>query len=135
MRRTSKVNADSPLMAPPITSSPSPFSTGLDSPVSIAWLTVVRPSTMTPSVGTFSPGLTSTRSPAARSLTATSSVEPSARTRWASDGISRTSSSSAREAPITDFISIQCPSSMMSIRVTSSQKNTCPGTPKTTAEL
>ena len=34
---------------------------------------------------------------------------------------------------MTDFISIQCPSSMMSISVTSSQKNTLPVRPKTTA--
>ncbi len=55
--------------------------------------------------------------------------------RWASEGMSRASSSRAREAPITERISIQWPSSMMSIRVASSQKKTIPGRPKPTAAL
>ena len=49
--------------------------------------------------------------------------------------MSLASSSRALEAPITDFISIQCPSSMMSTRVASSQKNILPVRPKTTALL
>src|SRR2546426_16614 len=107
-----------------MTPSPSPFSTSWDSPVSIAWLTLVRPATTSPSVGIFSPGLTSTRSPGRRASSGTSSMEPSARRRCASAGRSRTSWSRAREAPSTERISIQCPSSMMSMSVAVSQKNT-----------
>jgi len=36
---------------------------------------------------------------------------------------------------MTDFISIQCPSSMMSMREASSQKNILPARPNTTALL
>src|SRR5439155_898249 len=43
--------------------------------------------------------------------------------------------SRAREAPSTERISIQWPSSMMSISVAVSQKNTLPGSPKTTSAL
>src|SRR2546422_4214532 len=46
-----------------------------------------------------------------------------------------TSWSRAREAPSTERISIQCPSSMMSMSVAVSQKNTLPGRPKTTSAL
>ena len=60
---------------------------------------------------------------------------PSGISLWASEGISRASSSSAFEAPITDFISIQCPTSITSMRVTSSQKNGIPSSPNTTAAL
>src|SRR5712692_5643123 len=63
--------AASPLTAPPITASPSPRSTGWLSPVSSAWLTVVRPSTTTPSVGIRSPGFTITLSPRVSVLTGT----------------------------------------------------------------
>ena len=47
-------------------------------------------------------------------------------TMCASDGMIFTSSSSARDAPMTERISIQCPSSMMSISVASSQKKVIP---------
>ncbi len=49
--------------------------------------------------------------------------------------MSLTKVSSAREAPITERISTQWPSNMMSISVASSQKNTSPSTPRTTAML
>ena len=52
-----------------------------------------------------------------------------------SEGMILASSSRAQEAPITERISIQWPRSMMSIRVTSSQKKNLPGRPTTTAEL
>jgi hypothetical protein len=48
-------------------------------------------------------------------------------------GSSSTSALSAPDAPITDFISIQWPSSMMSIKVASSQNSTFPCRPSTTA--
>src|SRR5699024_12770672 len=53
----------------------------------------------------------------------------------ASLGISFTSSSSALDAPITERISIQWPSSIMSINVASSQKKSIPSNPKTVNEL
>ena len=106
---------------------------GSDSPVSMASFTLEAPPVTSPSTGIFSPGRTRTASPTASSLTGTSTV-PSPETRWASDGMIRTSASSAREAPITERISIQWPSSMMSIRVASSQKKPMPGaSPSATA--
>ncbi len=131
---TSMVMAPSPLTEPPTASSPSVFSTGSTSPVSMDSSTLVRPSTITPSMGTLSPGRTRTRSPFRMSVTDTSSVSPFSVTREAVSGISLTRASSAPDAPMTDRISIQWPSSMTSIRVASSQKKTRPSTPKTTAD-
>ena len=51
------------LTVAPTTSSPGCFSTGTDSPVSSDWSTALAPSSTTPSVATFSPGLTTKRSP------------------------------------------------------------------------
>ena len=50
-------------MVAPMTSSPGPLSTGIDSPVSIDWSRLEAPSVTMPSTGTFSPGRTRTRSP------------------------------------------------------------------------
>ena len=69
--RTSR--APEVLIVPPVTSSPTPTSTGTDSPVSRASSTALAPSTTTPSTAIFSPGRTAMRSPAARSSTATRS--------------------------------------------------------------
>ncbi len=113
--------APSPLTEPPITSAPSFFSTGFDSPVSIDSSRLVAPDTITPSVGTRSPGFTRTLSPVLSASIVTSSVAPSAFSRWASDGNRRTSASSAPDAPITERISIQWPRSITSISVASSQ--------------
>ena len=57
----------------PITRSPGPFSTGMDSPVSIDSSIDERPSSTTPSTGTFSPGRTRTTSSTRTSSTGTSS--------------------------------------------------------------
>lgn len=122
-------------MAPPMTLPPVFLPIGVDSPVNIASLTELSPSTMTPSAGIFSPGLTKTLSSTASSLSGTSFTLPSDITLWASEGISFASSSRALEAPITDFISIQCPSSMMSTSVASSQKKVLPVRPNATALL
>ena len=51
------------LTQPEITSSPSPASRGRLSPVRATVLRAVEPSTTTPSIGTFSPGLTTMVSP------------------------------------------------------------------------
>ncbi len=55
-----------------MTSSPGPFPTGMDSPVSMDSSTAERPSVTTPSTGIFSPGRTITRSPTSTSSTGTS---------------------------------------------------------------
>jgi len=122
-------------MAPPMSFAPVSLFTGVDSPVSIASSTELLPATITPSAGTFSPGLMRTLSPTASSPSGTSFTLPSGMSLWASEGISLASSSSALDAPITDFISIQWPSSMMSTSEASSQKNILPARPKTTALL
>jgi len=132
---TSMVSEPSPFTDPPITSSPAPLDTGFDSPVSRDSLTLLVPSTTSPSAGTFSPGFTTSRSPTSSASSGTSSIEPSSLRRCASAGISSASFSSAREALITDRISIQWPTSIMSTSVASSQKNTFPSRPNTTAEL
>ena len=53
-----------PLRVPPVTRSPSAFSTGIDSPVTMDSSTLDRPSVTTPSTGTDSPGRTRSTSPA-----------------------------------------------------------------------
>ena len=75
------VSAPSALMAPPVTLSPTPLATGRLSPVmsdSSMWL---RPSTMSPSTATRSPGRTMTRSPTTTCSTGTSSSTSPRRTR------------------------------------------------------
>ena len=132
---TSTVTEPSPFMAPPITFAPTAFETGFDSPVSMDSFTDVCPSVIIPSAGYFSPGFTKILSPAISSSTEISSILPSGIILCASDGISFTSSSNALDAPITDFISIQWPSSIITINVASSQKKNIPASPNTTAEL
>ena len=61
----------------PITSSPGPFVTGSDSPVTIDSSKAERPWRTTPSTGTLSPGRTTTVSPARTSPTAVSTSTPS----------------------------------------------------------
>ena len=60
-------------IVPPITLAPGSFSTGIDSPVTIDSSTALRPSSTTPSTGTFSPGRTRSRSPTATASSGTSS--------------------------------------------------------------
>ncbi len=67
-------------MVAPITLSPGNFSTGVDSPVAMDWSTKPLPSTTTPSVGIFSPGLTTITSPTFRFSTGISLSSPSTRT-------------------------------------------------------
>ncbi|MNI26936.1 hypothetical protein D3C73_806570 [compost metagenome] len=50
-------------MVPPIAVAPMSLVTGIDSPVTIDSSTALRPSTTSPSTGTFSPGRTRSRSP------------------------------------------------------------------------
>jgi hypothetical protein len=61
--RASTIRDPVPLTVPPTTSLPAFFVTGIDSPVTRDSSTALAPSTTTPSTGTFSPGLTRSRSP------------------------------------------------------------------------
>ncbi len=68
------------LTVAPVTKSPTPASTGTDSPVSMEASTAELPSTTVPSVAIFSPGRTTNRSPTARAFTGTRTSRPSRRT-------------------------------------------------------
>ncbi len=69
------------LIVAPMTWSPSPFSTGIDSPVASDSSTALRPPITTPSVGIFSPGRTMSTSPTSISSIGTSTSPPSRSTR------------------------------------------------------
>src|SRR4028118_2404076 len=71
-----KRNDPEALMVAPITSFPSRLVTGMDSPVIIASSTADSPETTRPSTGIFSPGRTTTTSPATTSSTGTSTSSP-----------------------------------------------------------
>ena len=64
-------------MVPPITSSPTVFSLGMDSPVTMASSMEVSPKIIFPSTATFSPGLTSIISPTTTSSMGISITSPS----------------------------------------------------------
>ena len=64
------------LRVPQNTASPTPLSTGRDSPVRMDWSTEVSPLTMTPSTGMVSPGSTRSRSPSRISSAGMSSSAP-----------------------------------------------------------
>ena len=105
---------------PATTWSPGPRLTVVDSPVIMDSSMAAVPSTTSPSAGTRPPGRTITTSPTRRSDGATVSVAevPSAAsvTRSASSGSSAASASSADDVAWIDRISIQWPSSMITIR-------------------
>jgi len=75
---------------PPMTSSPGFLATGIGSPVSIASFTADAPSVTTPSTGTFSPGLTITRSP---TTTASTGISVSCRSRMTCADLARNDAS------------------------------------------
>ena len=83
------------LSVPPVSVSPSAFSTGSGSPVIMDSSTAERPSTTTPSTGMLSPGRTRSRSPVFTASSGTSVSCPSAPMRRAVFGAR---SSSARIA-------------------------------------
>ncbi len=64
----------------PVTASPTPTSTGTDSPVSMEASTADEPSTTVPSVAIFSPGRTRKRSPTRSPAVGTVTSRPSFRT-------------------------------------------------------
>ena len=65
------------LTVAPVTASPGAASTGTDSPVRSEVSRAEEPSTMTPSVATFSPGRTANRSPTCRDEAGTTLSERS----------------------------------------------------------
>ena len=69
-----------PFTVPPVTRSPVCFSTGMGSPVTSDSSIELEPSTIKPSVATFSPGRTRTRSPTVRRSRGTSCSLPSSPT-------------------------------------------------------
>ncbi len=89
-RLTSTSSVPEPLMAPPMTSSPSFFFTGIDSPVTSDSSTAERPEATRPSMATRSPGRTRMRSPTPTALIGTSPSTPS-RTSRAVSGCSSSS--------------------------------------------
>ena len=86
------------LMVLPNTSSPGAFSAGIDSPVMLAWFTVLAPRAITPSAGIVSPGRTRTVSPGESAVASTSSSR-SPTMRLAFVGASRMSDSMLASAP------------------------------------
>ena len=80
-RRARTVTEPVVFWVPPVTASPTAFTTGSVSPVSMDSSTSVAPSTTTPSTGIFSPGRTSTVSPATTWARGTSRSSPPRTTR------------------------------------------------------
>ena len=107
----SKTNPPARLIVAPITGSPSRLVTGTLSPVTMLSSSVLSPSVTVPSTGTFSPGRTTTRSPARTSSTGTSTSWPSRRTR-AVRAWSDSSASMAADVPALARISRSRPSRM-----------------------
>ena len=99
-----------PLRVAPITLDPTVFSTGVGSPVSIDSSTWERPSTTSPSTGTFSPGRTRRRSPTWTCASSTSSSVPSSRRRRAVFGASPSNAFNAVEVFERARSSSSCPS-------------------------
>ena len=96
VRSTRMSKEPEPFSVPPVTASPSVFSTGTGSPVSMDSSTALRPSITVPSMGILSPGRTRKMSPTLTSASGTVSVLPSFSTRSAVLGAR---SRSARMAP------------------------------------
>ncbi len=119
---------------PATTVSPMLRRTGSDSPVTMDSSISAAPSTMTPSAGTLPPGRTITTSSTRSSDGATVSVllPASPTTRSASSGRSAANESSADVVCASDRISIQWPSSMITISSASSHQKSrlCGSTPR-----
>jgi len=107
---------------PAVTGSPVVRLTVRDSPVTIDSSISARPSTTRPSVGTLPPGRTTTTSPT-RSSDGWTVTVPDPSTRSASSGSSAARESSAELVWARERISIQCPSSMITMSSASSHQN------------
>ena len=101
----------------PMTSSPGPLATGIDSPVIIDSSTAEAPSTTTPSTGIFEPGRTTTTSPTTTSSIGISVSCPSRTTR-AVFGWSPMSFSIASEVRPRALTSIAMPSTTSAVTTT-----------------
>ncbi len=111
---------------PAVTFSPSPRATGCDSPVIMDSSMSARPSTMVPSAGTLPPGRTMTTSPT-RSSAGSTLTTSSPSIRSASSGSSAARESNAEVVRASERISIQWPSSMMTISSANSHQNSSSG--------
>jgi hypothetical protein len=112
------------LIVAPMSRSPTPFSTGIGSPVTIDSSTLERPSSTTPSTGTFSPGRTRSLSPTCTCVSSMSSSVPSARKRRAVFGARFSNARSAAEVRERAFSSRSCPISVSETMVTAASKYT-----------
>ncbi len=121
----SKRSAPLWLIEPPTTSSPGPFSTGTDSPVTRLSSIAEWPSRTTPSTGTLSPGLSTTVSPTPISLLGTSISWPS-RITVAFGGTMSNRALSESVVPRRAFISIQCPKRTKVTKSTAASKKVSP---------
>ena len=118
---TSTRRPESVAIVPATTASPTDRRTVRDSPVIIDSSREAVPSTTRPSAGTEAPGRTTTTSPTCSAEGATRMVvSPS--TFSVSSGRSPASESSAEVVCASDRISIQCPTSMMTMRSASSHQ-------------
>ena len=108
----------------PMSLSPARLLTGSGSPVSIASSTALLPSTTTPSVGTFSPGRTRSRSPTCTCVSGTSSSLPSAAMRRAVFGARPSSERIAAEVCERAFSSRIWPSSVSEMITAAASKYT-----------
>ena len=98
------------LSVPPIMAAPGFFATGMDSPVSIDSSTADEPSITSPSVGTFSPGLTMTTSPTITDSAGTS-ISTLSRTTCACAGLRSMSLRTAADERFLIISSMYLPSS------------------------
>ena len=110
------------LIVPPITLSPGCFSTGIGSPVTIDSSTLLRPSTTTPSTGTFSPGRTRSESPGCTWASGMSSSRPSSRMIRAVAGASSSSERIADAVRPRARSSSTCPSSTSVVMTAAASK-------------
>ena len=99
-----------PLTVAPMSRSPSCFSTGMDSPVTMDSSTELAPWSTTPSTGTFSPGRTRRTSPGSTCARGMSSSRPSCRTMRAVAGASPSKSWIAALVRLRARSSMTCPS-------------------------
>ena len=115
-------NEPVPLSVAPVTRSPSRFSTGIGSPVTIDSSTEEPPASRTPSTGIFSPGRTRSRSPGATCSISTSRSLPSGSRRRALRGASRRSARIAPDTRLRARSSSTCPRRTSSTMIAAASK-------------
>jgi hypothetical protein len=109
-------------MVAPITRAPAAFSTEIGSPVSIDSSTAERPSSTSPSTGTFSPGRTRRRSPTCTWVNGMSSSVPSSRSLRAVFGASPSSALIAADVEDRAFSSNTWPSNVSDTMIAAASK-------------